>query len=376
MVAKLINVAVVFGGPSPEHDVSILTGLQATRALRALPGLQGLHPIYWATSGAFFEVSSDLEGTDFLQGTPSSARELQLSLGPEGGFQLRRGRLGSRGDRIVIDAALICCHGGPGEDGALQSALDLAGIAYSGPSAASAALGMDKLASGAVTALVGIPALSRIALEADGPPPQFDGPYIVKPRFGGSSIGIEVVQDFATAQALASSSVHLRRGAVLEPYRPDLDDLQIAVRTWPKLELSDIERPLRKAQGGEILNYADKYVGGTGMDAAPRELPASVSEALAEQLRGYAARATTSLGVRGVARVDFLSDGTCLYLNEINTIPGSLSRHMFINPPLAFSQLLSDLLEEAIERPAARFSSAGADGSVLRDAKNIAGKLA
>ena len=88
-----------------------------------------------------------------------------------------------------------------------------------------------------------------------------------------------------------------------------------------------------------------------------------------------AASAARLLGARGVSRIDFLSDGHELYLNEINTIPGSLARHLFIDPPLAFGELLLGLATEAMERPATVFSSAGADGSVLREAGQIAAKL-
>ena len=85
---------------------------------------------------------------------------------------------------------------------------------------------------------------------ADAEPPPFDGPFIVKPRFGGSSIGIDVVEDFATAVARLEVNPHLRFGAVLEPYRPDMTDLQVGVRTWPALELSAVERPIRSTGVG------------------------------------------------------------------------------------------------------------------------------
>ncbi|MCU1489389.1 MAG: D-alanine--D-alanine ligase [Acidimicrobiaceae bacterium] len=370
------RVGVVFGGPSPEHDVSVLTGLQAVRALTAGRRVAQCHPIFWAKNGAFFAVAADAEAKDFLQGVPFGAQPLGLDLGPEGGFKLRKGGLRPKSEPLELEALLVCCHGGPGEDGSLQGALDLAGIAYSGPTVASAAAGMDKLAQYALVSAAGLPALSRRLLhestkELDGP-----GPYIVKPRFGGSSIGIEVVADFQSARDRLAASVHLRRGAVIEPYRPDLYDLQVAVRSWPEVSLSAIERPIRASNSVEFLSYTDKYVGGVGMSAAPRELPAVLPAALAEQLRTVATEAAVVLGVRGVARIDFLSDGEALYLNEINTVPGSLSRHLFVDPPLAFEELLEGLLVEAVERPAARFSSAGADGSVLRDAGAIAAKLA
>ena len=228
---------------------------------------------------------------------------------------------------------------------------------------------MDKYATGGVVLSAGIPSLAARALLSPGSRrSSFAGPYIVKPRYGGSSIGIEVVSDEATARARLGASVHLRRGAVIEPYREDLFDLQIGVRTYPELELSMIERPIRQTDGAEILDYADKYVGGTGMDAAERELPAEIPEALAEEIRAHATVAASALSIRGVARIDFLSDGVGeLYFNEVNTIPGSLSRYLFSDSAVPFTVLLGDLFREAIDRPTARFSTAGADGTVLRE---------
>jgi D-alanine-D-alanine ligase len=197
----------------------------------------------------------------------------------------------------------------------------------------------------------------------------------VKPRFGGSSIGVDVVADYETARARLRANPHLRRGAVLEPYQPELFDLQIGVRMWPDIQLSAIERPIRTRAGGEILAYADKYVGPEGMTTAPRELPARIMPELERQIRTVAPELAALVGVRGVARIDFLSDGEALYLNEVNTIPGSLARYLWIEPKVTFARLLLDLLGEAIARPAVTFSVAGADGSVLRGAGAIGGKL-
>ncbi len=370
------RVAVLFGGPSPEHDVSVPTRLHALRGLGGVGSAREVRALYWSRTGEFFEVPASLEGTAFLEGPPGGAVPAQLVLGSSGGFVVRRGGMRPRTERVEVDALLVCCHGGPGEDGSLQGALDLAGLAYTGPTASGAALGMDKLAFGAVMRSAGIACLDRVALERDGSEPPFGGPYIVKPRFGGSSIGIDVVADLETARARLVANVHLRRGAVVEPYRPELADLQVAVRTWPSVELSAIERPLRSSSGGEILGYRDKYVGGGGMASAPRELPANVPGKLAEQIREVAREVASVSGARGVTRVDFLGNGDELYVNEVNTIPGSLSRHLFVDPPLPFAELLSGLLLEAVERPAACISAAGADGVVLRSAESIAAKLA
>jgi D-alanine-D-alanine ligase len=367
------DVAVIFGGPSPEHDVSVLTGLQAARGLASGPG-GAPRAIFWSKTGEWFEVDASLEAEAFLEGVPRGASRLQLTAGADGGFTEPAGRLG-RSRPIDIDAALVCCHGGPGEDGTLQGALDLAGIRYSGPTVSGAALGMDKLAFAAAVAAAGLPSLPRLLVGPDGDPPPFDGPYIVKPRFGGSSIGIDVVEDFTTAQARLSANPHLRFGAVLEPYRPDLTDLQVGVRTWPALELSAIERPIRASAGADILDYRDKYVAGEGMAGANRELPADIPAELDKALRDAGERIAALAGVRGVARIDFLSDGQEFVVNEINTIPGSLARYLWVSPDLPFATLLGDLLDEARQRPTHAYSAAGADGTVLRSAGSIAGKL-
>ncbi|MFP5376803.1 MAG: hypothetical protein ACLGIO_08490 [Acidimicrobiia bacterium] len=354
--------AVLFGGPSPEHDVSVLTGLQAARALGDATC------VYWSKDGRFWEVDAGLEAPDFADGVPRKAALLRLQAG--------EGLLGRRRP-LDLSAVVNCCHGGPGEDGSVQAALDLAGVAYTGPGVAGAALGMDKLAFGSVVAAAGLPGLPRLPLAPSTTVP-WDGPCIVKPRFGGSSIGIQVVRDAATATALLGASPHLRAGAVVEPYRPDAYDLNVAVRSWPELSLSNIERPLR-AGGGDILGYGDKYLGGEGMASAPRELPAAIPGPAAERLRDMARAVAALVGLRGVARIDFLAAGEEaeeLYVNEINTIPGSLARYLWVDPAVPFRRLLDDLLEEAVRRPSFAWSTQGADGTALRAAGSIAGKLA
>jgi D-alanine-D-alanine ligase len=372
------DIAVIFGGPSPEHDVSILTGLQAAQELQR--GGHTVHALLWSKTAEWFAVDPSLEASAFLDGVPKGAQALRLVSGAGGGFEGSGGRF-SKQKGTEFEVAVVCCHGGPGEDGTLQAALDGAGIAYTGPSVAAAALGMDKLAFGGVMVAAGIASLPRVALTATTDGVGFDGPYIVKPRFGGSSIGIVVVEDIPTAKALLAHSVHLRAGAVLEPFRPDLYDVQMALRCWPQTEMSAIERPLRSAgragsASNEILGYTDKYVGGEGMASAPRELPADLPATVADGVRQAARRIAELALVRGVARIDFLTDGTELVVNEINTIPGSLARYLWIDPVVPFAQLLADMIAEATARPTARYSAEGADGLVLRGAASIAAKLA
>ncbi len=369
------RIGVVFGGPSPEHDVSILTGLQVARALKGAPGIAEIRSLYWTKSGEWFETPAGMEAVEYVSGLPRGSTPLRLVVGAGGGFVARRGgRFGSKEEPLELDVLVICCHGGPGEDGTLQGVLDLCGLVYTGPTLASALIGMDKLAFSALMSTAWLQALPRIALVDGGMAPRFPGPYIVKPRFGGSSIGVEVVSDYESACARLRTNPHLRRGAVIEPYQSELFDLQIAVRTWPDVQLSAIERPLRTGPG-EILEYSDKYVGPEGMAAAPRELPARIPPELEEQIRRVAPEVAALCSVRGVARIDFLSDGDALYVNEVNTIPGSLARYLWIDPPVPFPSLLLELLGEAVARPSTVFSTAGSDGAVLRNAGSIGGKL-
>jgi D-alanine-D-alanine ligase len=368
----VVTSGVLFGGPTPEHDISILTGLQALREL-ARDEREAIG-IYWTKAGSFFSVACDVEAEAFVDGVPKGSGELSLRVGGDGGFFASGGRL-AKERKIELDALILATHGGPGEDGTLQGLLDAAGINYSGPSLAAAAIGMDKWAFSSLVAQAGLPTLPRVLFAQDTEFLPFEGPYILKPRFGGSSIGIDVVADLPTARARLSTNPHFANGCVVEPYREDLTDVQIGLRTYPTLDLSAIERPLR-TPNAEILNYRDKYVAGEGMVAAPRELPAVLAPGQEDEIIRLTKAVAEICLVRGVARLDFLANDDELYVNEINTIPGSLAKYLFVNPPLAFGALLRDLLAEARERPTHRYSAAGADGLVLRSAGSIAAKLA
>lgn len=374
------TVGVIFGGPSPEHDVSILTGLQAARAL-CNAGVD-VKALYWTKGERFVEVGSALEAAAFLEGPPRDSRELRFVAQPGGGFfHAKGGVLGGGKDRqLELEAVVNCCHGGPGEDGTLQGALDLAGIAYTGPDAAGAALGMDKLAFGGVVEAAGLPCLPRRLVLPGAQEPGFPGPYILKPRFGGSSIGISVIETWDDAlRYIQLGGPHAARGMVAEPYRDGADDLEVAVRSWPKMSLSAIARALRAGgDASSILSYSDKYLGGEGMVSAPRELPATLPEGLEKELREAALLVAALCGARGVWRIDFLADRATgeWWVNEVNTVPGSLSKYLWVgDAAVDFAELLMGMIEEAKRRPSAQWSSAGADGTALRSASAIASKL-
>lgn len=359
--------AVVFGGPSPEHDVSVLTGLHAARVLAE--GGETPYALYWSKTGDWYIVDAKGEARDFLEGPPRKARPLTFTVARNGGFHERRRALD-------VSAVVNCCHGGPGEDGTLQAAFDLAGMPSTGLPVGAAALCMDKLAFGAAISYAGLPMLPRQAIDASTVvTPTFDPPYILKPRYGGSSLGIEVVDSMETALALCETSPHLRRGGVIEPYVADSRDLNIAVRSYPTVQLSAIEAPVRRDASASTYGYHDKYLRSGGLTAAPRELPAVLPVAVEERIASLAHRVAEIIGVRSVVRIDFLVKGETVYVNELNSIPGSLASYLWVSPRVGYLDLLRQLIAEAREAPTGQFSSTGADGAVLRAALGMAAKL-
>ncbi|MER3394376.1 MAG: hypothetical protein RIA38_05370, partial [Microcella pacifica] len=164
-------------------------------------------------------------------------------------------------------------------------------------------------------------------------------------------------------------------------YRPELVDLNIAFRTFPSLEITQLEKPLRGPAGSALYSYAEKYLaGGAGADAgltsAPREFPAEVPEAVHTRARELAERVADVTRLTGIVRVDLLLDEASseLYVNEVNTIPGALSLYLWA-PQQPAATVLVDALTEARDRRVV-FPQAGfGGGAALRAAGGIAGKL-
>lgn len=347
--------AVLFGGPSPEHDISITTGLMAARTL------SDCHAVYWDKTGRFHLVDAGLEAADFADGIPRKAKELSFVAEPGAGFVQKR-------KPLDISVIVLATHGGPGEDGTLQGMLDVAGYRYSGPGQAGSALGMDKLAFGAAVGAIGLATLPRALVGTEAP--SFDGPYICKPRFGGSSIGIEVVEDHATAKALADSSPHHVRGSVVEPFLAEARDLQVAIRLFPDPQTSMIEEPVRGAGG--LYGYEQKYLAwDESTSVANPEADLTPSEDA--EIRSMAREVADLIGIRGIARVDFLMVGDDIWVNEINTIPGSLSGALWAPTPR--EELIADIVAELEASSAMAYSTHGADGTALRNARSISAKL-
>jgi D-alanine-D-alanine ligase len=363
-------IGVVFGGPSPEHDISILTGLQAARALHddGVPVVC----LYWTKTGRWLRVPPTAEAAAFLEPTVPGSSEVELHV-PGGFVEPKRLRGASP---LELEVVLNCCHGGPGEDGTLTGLLLAAGLKVTGPRPQAAALAMDKAATAAAARMAGVPTIATaIVTDTDHTelPPT---PWVAKPRYGGSSIGVEAgIEDLDTVRALARTGTG-RAGMVVQPFLEGWMDLNIAVRTHPTLQLSEIEKPLR--DGSAVYDYTGKYLtGGQGMDAAPRELPAQIPDHVAETIRGYARTLVTVLDLSGAPRIDFLWDGgDQVVLCEVNSIPGAWGNHLWQATGVPRVQLYRELVDEARRaKPGLPQWAATSDGAALRVSGSIAAKL-
>jgi D-alanine-D-alanine ligase len=363
-------VGVAFGGRSVEHDVSIITGLQALGVLceRHVPV-----PIYIARSGRWYTGDALKELSVYQQdGGDPDAEEIHFDLhngrllkaAPGGGGLLRSRRSsgGRANQSIELDAVVLATHGTQGEDGCLQGALELARLPYVGPPVGAAAAAMDKVTTKAVLAQAGLPTLEYLALrreqwEQDGAAvrarvrERFEFPLYVKPASLGSSVGVSRCRsDTDLAEAL-ELGFELDRVCLVEPAVEDGIEVNCAVIGRPGVEprTSLCEQPVA---ADSFLSFEDKYMGdgkGEGMKSAARLIPAPLPDGLTAQVQDLAARAFVAFGCAGVTRVDFLIDSSRrVYINELNTIPGSFSFYLWEPAGLPFAELMDELIDFAL----------------------------
>ena len=356
------TVAVIFGGPSDEHDISILTGLQSSRILS---NKYDVLNIYWTKDNKWYLVDQNLESIDFLDNDKILKKELTIKYDSNPGFYLKK-------KNVKFNVAVNACHGGPGEDGTLQSLLTLLGIKYTGPSLTTSQIGMDKYVFYTLMKEKGIPVLDK-HLVVTNSRPKFDGPYILKPRFGGSSIGVEVIEDYETAIKLTENSNIYSQGATVEKFLDNSYDLLVGVRTYPEVDFSEIEKPIRTTNY-ELFSYNDKYLDNGGLEGSKRELPANIDKKLEESIKDILMKFLDTTEIRGISRVDFLLHKEEIYLNEVNTIPGSHALYLWQNLGKSKFDLLNDMISEARDMTI-HWSIDGSDGIALKSAKDIQSKL-
>jgi D-alanine-D-alanine ligase len=372
-----LRVGVFFGSRSVEHEVSVITAQQAMAALpadRFVPV-----PVYIAKSGAWYTGDQLLQLERYkdidrliaastrvtMRPDPSSAGEL-VEVGA------RRGLLGG-GARAVarFDVAMPLVHGSNGEDGTLQGLFELAALPYCGCDVASAALSMDKRLSRTTLRGAGIPVLDDVMVSRTrwlGDPDgvcaglaQHPGfPMYVKPRRLGSSIGVARVERDEQLRDALEVAFGYDTSILAEQAQDGSVEVNCSVLgSGDDVRASVCEQPVSTG----TLSYADKYLSGAkakggakapagGMKSSQRIIPAPISDSLTKRIQDTAMASFRAIGAAGVTRVDFLvsPERDSFVVNELNTLPGSLSFYLWEASGLSFDVLLTRLIDMAIAR--------------------------
>ena len=373
------RVAVFLGGRSPEHDVSVITGLQALKAIdqeRFVP-----FPVYVSPRGEWLVGESLSERRNYLPDsrTRGELTEVTLSLGEPGRGVLvpRRSGLFSRRPPLEFDAAVLAFHGLGGEDGQIQGLFETANLPYTGMRTLASAVFMDKAATKRLLRGLDIPLLpyAVVSRTAGGLPSEeslrrlLDGiglPCIVKPVHLGSSIGVGKADTVEDVRALLPTIFRLDNQALLEPFVPSLVEYNLSVtRAGGAVRTSAIECPKRAE---ELLDFRQKYMSGgdnktgikgaggdsQGMLSLTREINPALPAELEANLRRWATAAFEAIDGTGAPRIDFYCNAASgeVWLNEVNPCPGSFGYFLWeaADPPVRFTALLSLLIDEALAR--------------------------
>ncbi len=361
-----IAVAVVYGGRSVEHEVSIISALQAINALDKEK--YQVIPLYISKKGAFYtgDVLLGLNNYRDINKLLSAAQPVYLSpnYGENKIFAVEKPGMFKKPFEQKIDVVLPVIHGTHGEDGCLQGLLELSGLPYAGPGVLGSACGMDKIFTKAILKEADIKVAAyqwfcywqwqdnrqQIIAKIEAVLPY---PLVVKPANLGSSIGISKAanqEQLIEAVELAGS---FSDRIIVEEMISPLREINCAVLGSDRgMEFSFCEEPLTAA---DILSFGDKYLSSSntkGMSGAKRRIPADISEQMASEIREIAGRTFIAMDCSGVCRIDFLinSENGQIYVNELNTIPGSLSFYLFEPAGKKFGQLLDDLIYTALQR--------------------------
>ncbi len=337
-------VGVIFGGRSVEHDVSVVTGHQIMNAFD--PEHYEVVPIYVDREGRWFTGDPLRDIKNFNNEVVSLAGVLPTLLSPSvqhHGLIINPTPSGLFGKSQVkrLDVAFPAVHGSHGEDGTLQGLFELADIPYVGCGVMASAIANDKLLSKDVLRQAGVPVVDAVGFSRaewlDHPDKviahitaTLSYPVFVKPVTLGSSIGIGRADDEKLLRALIDVAASLDRRLLVEGAVTNCAEINCSVLGDDrKLQASVLEQPV---SWDEFLTYEEKYLrGGEGMKSADRIIPAPLSDELTAQIQALAMQAFRAIDGRGIARIDFLvrPDNGEIFLNELNTMPGSLSFYLW-----------------------------------------------
>ena len=357
-------VAVIFGGRSVEHDVSIVTGHQIMGAFPE--DLYEVVPVYISRDGAWFTGDPLLDLDSFTnKGLLQLEGVAPCLLSPDTRHHgLIVNPLAGRFSKSAvkrIDVAFPALHGTHGEDGSLQGLLELADVPYVGYATLGSALTNDKAMTKMVLRQADVPVLEDFVFSRENWLNQPDQvleeiqqslafPLFIKPATLGSSIGISRADSLPLLRAGIDIAANFDRRIMVEPAIADGIEINCSVIGFgDEFQASTLEQPL---SWDEFLSYEDKYLrGDEGMKSAERIIPAPVNDALTTRLQQLSLRAFQAVDGRGIARIDFLvrPERDEIYLNEINTMPGSLALYLWREEGLSPSQLVQSLVDLARE---------------------------
>jgi D-alanine-D-alanine ligase len=356
------RVAVIFGSRSVEHEVSVITAHQVMRALDVAH--YEVIPIYISKAGAWFTGERLKDLNTFKKLDLGALQRVQIVPDPTTPHLFRSSGKGLFGKEqgISVDVVFPVMHGTCGEDGSLQGLLEMAGVAYVGCGIVGSAVGMDKVVMKAAFEQNGLPVIDYLWFsrrEWDNSPEkvlerietELTYPVFVKPANLGSSIGISKAVDREGLEfALAVASQYDRK-LLVERSIEHVQEINCAVMGNDEIVPSACEEPI---SWESFLCYDDKYLRGAtgkGMKGSQRKVPADISQELTRHIQDLAVRAFRAIDGMGTARVDLLvdKDQNQVFVNEVNTIPGSLAFHLWQPIGLSPAQVVDNLIHLALE---------------------------
>ena len=340
------TVAVIFGGRSVEHDVSIVTGHQIIQAFDA--ARYEVVPVYISRDGKWYTGEPLLDLKNFSDGEIISYKGVVGTLLSPSvqhhGLIINplAGRL-QKSEIKRLDVIFPAVHGSHGEDGTLQGLFELADIPYVGCGVLGSAVANDKALTKAVLKQHGVRVVESALLHREHWLDDREGvlarlaaddsltyPLFVKPATLGSSIGVARVMDPVGLTGALDIAMSFDRRVLVEAAVVGATEINCAVLGYGQsVQASVLEQPV---SWEEFLTYEEKYMRGDGgMKSAERIIPAPLDDALTAHIQGMAVDAFKAIDGRGTARMDFLlaEDGETVYLNEINTMPGSLAFYLW-----------------------------------------------
>ncbi len=362
-----IKVGVFFGGKSVEHEVSVISGIQALNAFDKEK--YDAIPIYITKNNEMYtgELIGDIKNYKNIPELLKNSIRIFL-ICDQGKVNMVRYPEKKLGNSLVdhIDVAFPVVHGANVEDGSLQGFLAHYNIPVVGCDVASSAVTMDKYVMKAVLKDNDIPVLDCVTLhakeyQADEAAAyvkiesKIDYPVIVKPVNLGSSVGIKVAKDREGLEEALEYAFQFSQKLLIEKAITNLREINCAVLgDYESAGASECEEPIAN---DEILSYEDKYVGGSkggseGMRSARRELPAKLDLETRDEIRRLAVKTFQALNCNGVSRIDFMIDKDTdrIYVNEINPIPGSLAFYLWEALGKPYPELLDDMVKLALKR--------------------------